>query len=479
MVLLLNAVDVRSPIIPHVNWLNVDWALLAPNLTFIYLDPVLASHLQEQAHLIVGEPLLSFVHQDEQASARADLGSVIHGRALHGTVTRVRFARLSKVRSRMAEREIPVQWADSDRVVIDSAYMAVDITINWVASGLVLCFLHAAKSLEPEDDDPVHRTGWSNWCSTPYLSSEQIQLLIDKLVVHSPPSAPSTPPTRVFQILGNRQGRPLLMSWPPTTGSISQDLANLAEDIDVSTIVVSEAKTSCTRRHTRQRAVPSLGAEVESVYIPHGSIVFACHKIMGYIYHPDVHQAQSSHHHYPQANAHSYDTHHYQPPSMFHPTHFVPTQHPSQEQFNWNAYSNSQADWSHISVPEVSQTPYPNDYQPQRWSGQQHPGFQSNVAQPHHPTPPNYTPINRLPAPPAHSSVPLSIADHVSGLTSSPKGDDMSALRARSKSQGNAARLPAHRPIGILQCTSCQTTQSPEWRKGPSGKKELCNAYVF
>lgn len=36
----------------------------------------------------------------------------------------------------------------------------------------------------------------------------------------------------------------------------------------------------------------------------------------------------------------------------------------------------------------------------------------------------------------------------------------------------------SNRPVGISQCTSCKVTSSPEWRKGPSGKKELCNAFV-
>lgn len=31
-------------------------------------------------------------------------------------------------------------------------------------------------------------------------------------------------------------------------------------------------------------------------------------------------------------------------------------------------------------------------------------------------------------------------------------------------------------PIGVDCCTSCRTTHSPEWRKGPSGRKDLCNA---
>lgn len=65
-----------------------DWALLSSELQFIYLDPVLASHLEDQAELLVGKSLLSFVHPDEQASAKVDLGGVLDSRTLHGSVTR-------------------------------------------------------------------------------------------------------------------------------------------------------------------------------------------------------------------------------------------------------------------------------------------------------------------------------------------------------------------------------------------------------
>ena len=33
-------------------------------------------------------------------------------------------------------------------------------------------------------------------------------------------------------------------------------------------------------------------------------------------------------------------------------------------------------------------------------------------------------------------------------------------------------------PVSVSRCTSCKVTMSPEWRKGLSSKKELCNAYV-
>lgn len=66
----------------------LDWALLSSDLQFIYLDPVLNYHLGEQAELLVGKSLLSFVHPDEQASAKRDLGSVLETKTLHGSVTR-------------------------------------------------------------------------------------------------------------------------------------------------------------------------------------------------------------------------------------------------------------------------------------------------------------------------------------------------------------------------------------------------------
>jgi len=40
----------------------------------------------------------------------------------------------------------------------------------------------------------------------------------------------------------------------------------------------------------------------------------------------------------------------------------------------------------------------------------------------------------------------------------------------------SGGRGSGNRPVGLSGCSSCGATSSPEWRKGPSGKKELCNA---
>ena len=46
-------------------------------------------------------------------------------------------------------------------------------------------------------------------------------------------------------------------------------------------------------------------------------------------------------------------------------------------------------------------------------------------------------------------------------------------------SYGNGGRSSGNPPVGVNRCASCKVTHSPEWRKGPSGKKDLCNAYVL
>ena len=87
--------DVASTLSPSRSFLHTlnyvprtDWTLLSSSLRFLYLDPVLAHHLREQADALIGKSLLQFVHPDEQASAEQDLGGVLESRTLHGSVTR-------------------------------------------------------------------------------------------------------------------------------------------------------------------------------------------------------------------------------------------------------------------------------------------------------------------------------------------------------------------------------------------------------
>lgn len=61
-----------------------------------------------------------------------------------------------------------------------------------------------------------------------------------------------------------------------------------------------------------------------------------------------------------------------------------------------------------------------------------------------------------------------------------PKTGQRRTSPSNSRDQyGSGGRSSGHPPVGITRCSSCKVTQSPEWRKGPSGKKDLCNAYVL
>jgi hypothetical protein len=149
--------------------------------------------------------------------------------------------------------------------------MTVDIVINWAAEGVVLCFIHAIVDLTPRDNDEAHKSGWSNWCGTPTMNTEQLDLLFRRLLVCIPQH---TNMNRVFQILANDPNRHLLISWPPDQGQGAgrKDFAKLVEDVQIGPGVPigNEAKTSCTRRYKALQSMPAVVGEVESIFIPHG-----------------------------------------------------------------------------------------------------------------------------------------------------------------------------------------------------------------
>ena len=192
----------------------------------------------------------------------------------------MRFARLSRVRRQLGCQDPINLWAEADKIAVDKDYMAVDIVINWAAEGLVLCFIHASVDLTPRDNDEFAKTEWTNWCGTPWMPPDQIDLLYRRLASFVPQPENMS---RVFQILSNQRDRSLLFSWPPDPihGPASRDFAKLVENVQIGTEVPggNDAKTSCTRRYKALQDVPQVfGGEVESIFIPHGKQhpVFVC-----------------------------------------------------------------------------------------------------------------------------------------------------------------------------------------------------------
>ncbi|KAH0832943.1 hypothetical protein J3R83DRAFT_11915 [Lanmaoa asiatica] len=498
--------------LPKIGETRCYWSLLSSDLQFIYLDPVLASHLEDQAEHLIGRSLLNFVHPEEQASARADLTEALEQRTMHGTVTRFIFAlytstlyltlspgsdtcRLSRVRRFLGYTGPLPQWSDADKIALDNHYMAVDIVISWAAEGLVLCFIHAVVDLGPADNDEQRKTPWTNWCGTPAMSTEQLSLLDHRLHCYCPQPGVLT---RVFQILSNSsaQDHKVLFSWPPDSSHeysnkpSAREFAKRASAVQTSTHD-SSAKTSCTRRWRIVGTMPTVVGEVESVFIPHGTIMFACHTIQNG---PRNSTATSVHPSYANRAQDSYAPHHTQHPyevsqssytlppvNAPSPSYGLVGSLPSYSSPSWSNHPDSSSFLNYNRWPQSSSPTHTLSALPTSCSLRETPyGTQASNRPPESP---NYGDTRG----PQHSyqPTPSPDVDYADGHRPDNIGLSISSPDVvpppRHRVSPGSAREPvsgrnSNRPVGILRCTSCKVTSSPEWRKGPSGKKELCNA---
>ncbi|KAI0250261.1 hypothetical protein BJV78DRAFT_1128249 [Lactifluus subvellereus] len=491
--------------LPKVGETRCYWTVLSSDLCFVYLDPVLSFHLVDQADALIGRSLFEFVHPDEQASAKNDLGNVLSSKALHGSVTRMRYSRLSRVRRLLGHQGPPHFWPDADKVSIDSNYMAVDLVINWAADGLVLCFLHAAVDLTPYDNDEHAKTGWTNWCGTNSMNQEQAQILYSRLLSTVPHSGNMS---RIFQIMMNQSDRTLLLSWPPDRNQVpsARDFAKLSGDVEIRGDApgTSDAKTTCTRRYKASSTIQTSDGirDVESVYIPHGSVIFACHSVSS-----DSRSASES----TASLQAEYDAPYMTQGPQYYPQttpYGLPPMQPSPTTYNYlpqSAPQNSPPTASQVPSQYSSQQgwsidPSPPSLQYNHWSstGAQtgSPAYHSSTQQPRQPSyaihqsphwgsttftdadsplPPSYRSLSPgySYSPPESNQVSSGSMETVPPPRGSRRPTPPGSLREHSTGGGRASGNP---PSGISRCSSCKVTTSPEWRKGPSGKKDLCNA---
>ncbi|KAL4064525.1 hypothetical protein J3A83DRAFT_4101177 [Scleroderma citrinum] len=471
------------------------WSLLSSELSFIYLDPVLASHLEDQAALLIGRSLLSFVHPDEQHTARTDLTDALEQKTTHGSVTRVRYCRLSRVRRLLGYSAQSPSWNDTDRITANDYYMPVDIVISWAAEGLVLCFIHAVDDLGPADNGEHHKTPWASWCGTPSMSSSQLHLLQQRLQYScSQPGVLS----KVFQILTNssHQDHRLIFSWPPDANHeysnkpSAKDFARRAEGV-FPPAHDSSAKTSCTKRWRIGGTMPAINGEVESVFIPHGTIMFACHTIQPSLrngggtpshpqYAPRPHESHVAHpaqHPYDVSpNSYTLPPVSAPPPPYNHfpgslPSHYSSqswSSHPESSSLlnynRWSANDSPTNPMAPLSTPcPVREPPY-GVPSPGRQSDSPAFGDLRGPQQGYQTTNPNVEYIDR------RGSDILPLPSVASDFVPPPRH------RVSPGATRETLGRTSNRPIGVSKCTSCKVTTSPEWRKGPSGKKELCNA---
>ncbi|KDQ14281.1 hypothetical protein BOTBODRAFT_174790 [Botryobasidium botryosum FD-172 SS1] len=369
---------------PQIGQTRCYWALLNADLQYLYLDPTFNVHMGEQADHLVGASLLDFVHPDERASAQHDLHQVLENRALHGSVTRVRYLRLSRVRVNFGARghtQPYMTFPHAEKIAYDENYLGCDIVINWVADNLVLCFIHAIVDISQDDNDETKKSTWSNWCGTHVMNHSHASILYQSLTSHPsltslcPPNSP--PPTRIFQILLNQPARPILFSWP-IDGYQPDDFGKLAKDVQIGASR-GDAKTSCTRRYKAHQTLTGDGIvkEVESVFIPHGVIMFACHKVISTTPHTPTQQQHQAIYPYQQPSqpSHSY----YEPPYSNSYARQPQTQPQPQGQYLSHPNSNGQPPYSPpLPTPSPSGTQFSAhpDHTRDEWSSPRSSTFQ-------------------------------------------------------------------------------------------------------
>ncbi|GAW10014.1 gata transcription [Lentinula edodes] len=472
--------------LPEIAQQRCYWALLSAHLVFLYLDPIMQVDL---GGTVVGRSLLEFVHPDEQSTARLDLSQVLESKTVHGSITHVRFSRPSRIRRELRKDD----FRYSDKVYLDEDFIAVDLVINCAAEGLVLCFIHATPDIDPvSDNDERVKSSWSNWCSTPYISEEQLRHLSHNLLI------------------------PSLFTWPPPQeGSSEKDFTDLAKSVEFrqSGSSISQAKTNCTRRFKALQELHGTDV-VESVFIPHGSVIFACHKVS-----TSPSSLSSSAHSQPInptipiLNSPNYTTAFmgYNGPSST--SYSLPPPPPHQQPFYDSQYSlppltssttlpPPTSTYSYASgqptLPASSQYSYAHWANPDSHSSVQslRSGYWSHGSASYE----NGSSVSApLPMSGGHQSHgnygrPFSPYDGLNGNTPSPTSATSSTAdlvppsrrrispslspehRGSNGATGGPQRTHGNRPTGLIKCSSCKTTSSPEWRKGPSGKKELCNA---
>ncbi|GAC99052.1 hypothetical protein PHSY_006649 [Pseudozyma hubeiensis SY62] len=507
------------------------WALLSADyskgngptgdkLQFVYLDPVLQQHLDQQSASMVGSDFYDYVHPEERDRVIDDMQRIVESRTLFGSVTRCRYSRIPHIRELLGAIN-PPRDPEADRYVEDDSFVAIDIIINWIGDGMLLCFFHAIIDKAAEDNDEQNKSDWTNWCGTPTGSFTQHQCdTIWKQVKATPREAFSASgPDHVFQVIEAGEDSKVLLSWPPprlfssdvdadvlarsdTTafedGSyFADDFARLARGVSIApgSSSLSDANTSCTRRFRAKHTLTTEGKvrSIESVLIPYGGVILACfHTTFQQALPPPdselVSQAQTERRkaedagagHSPSkrqrtenegvsegpANAGSNLSKlptHTQPKTVA-PVPSSAASPTAKPQDRFYALHDGHAGQSngHSSKAANGNTPRPAVSQHQRPAIKSEGGginLYTNA-----PVKAPATPTNTVrPAPERKSSTPVQKAanGHANGV---------------SPASPSAAPTGDYAPGSDKACTGCGKVNSPEWRRGPSGHKTLCNA---
>jgi len=349
------------------------------------------------------------------------------------------------------------------------------------------------------------------------LTSQQIEALHESIASRFPhPARTHFPPRRVFQLhtsaLSPVLPSSLIFTWPPSrpTGSMQRNDGSYdAEeytammrgvDMDPSQHKTQQHNTNCTTRYSATHSLTTEGIyrHVTSVFIPYGSLIFACFQTIKAV---EMQQRPATNIQPLLSNQTSTPA-----PSAIASTSSSTSMSgsatgpatgpssveayglmtPSQE---WNP---PHSEWSRGGPPPPAHeaslpiTPSPNVRQD---------GFEAPQYPNQHSSYPPQPPLSTTRAPPyteqhglfyeekSAYQTPAQIADINAYPTPAPSGHyrDHSPHSFPHNGSGpppsGAPTRPLVRPPGNVDCCKmCGLRESPEWRRSETGIKDLCNA---
>lgn len=420
--------------------------------------------MKSEAQKLIGTSFYDYLHPAESEEAKQDIQSIVDSENIHGSIIRVRFVRLPYIRVQLGSTSpVPYHVSQMCADKSDSTYLPLDLVISSIHDGLYLCFFHAVLDKNPQFNNNAESI-WTNWCHTPIFTDRHTQILKHSLLNWSryQPPAPQkfTIPTRIFQLLRQTSNENMklglnqvIYSWPPYDGSTGEgpyqpsSFATLVSEISINPSTASQltgAGTSCTRRFKarHQAKCNDNYYAVQSMFVPYGAIIFACFKIE-YEYPMTATKRTIIS---PNSNAHetttlfdstSYDQSLYLNPQPFYQQAAAPTP-PFNLMNDWTGYSAPTLASETPMKDEISQQPLPSPVMTMK----------DEFSQSH-----------QLPPPPAiKAKAPMKLPQANTSGNSNPNTNNVKPNMDK------------------VACASCGTEKSPEWRRGPSGKKDLCNA---
>ncbi|GAB5586274.1 hypothetical protein Unana1_01174 [Umbelopsis nana] len=422
------------------------WAILSTSdLRFIYFSPSLAKLLGIPPNIVPevlqGKALWDFIHPEEYAMAKDDLKKFMETKNIGGSVTRCRLIDLDDIiehkviRRSSSEIDIPVKIQprplDRRRSSFNDGpnWEVVDIVMYLVTDQIILTFFHADYDVGL----PTSAGSLPLVCQEVDFNIEDGKDLM--ALLHSITSGNAgitrSGSVRIFQIM-ETETKNVLVTWPPATdpcresiqlsdATLSQLLVELIDKkalrhVDPKHLHPYENATCVHQAQVHRRVLLEYGPpkNVESIVVQYGSITFGSFDVCCL---DTIVPSQTS----------SFDT-----SSSFSMSNNVQTPSPPTiaNRLHRGAAITSDPD-VRISLTDNELRNYATD--------------EAVIL----------TPI----------------------LTEQlPKSAASSASVWNSNIQLNLGQPSPPVSNGRVTCESCHTESSPEWRKGPSGQKTLCNA---